>query len=194
MAADNKSLGHFNLEGIPPAPRGMPQIEVTFDVDANGILNVKAKDKASGKEQSIRIEASSGLTPDDIERMKKDAELHAKEDEEKKALADVKNTADMTIFTAEKSLQDHGASLPEELKASVNTKIAELKIAKEGTDKAAIEAKIHELSAEMQKIGELMNASSNSASSDGNGPAENAATDETVKDAPAEEAPTEPAA
>ncbi|HTH93260.1 MAG TPA: molecular chaperone DnaK [Candidatus Paceibacterota bacterium] len=156
MAADNKSLGRFVLEGIPPAPRGMPQIEVTFDVDANGILNVKAKDKASGKEQSIRIEASSGLTPDDIERMKKDAELHAKEDEEKKALADVKNTADMTIFTAEKSLQDN-ANIPEDIKTSVNAKIAELRGVKDGSDKASIETKIHELSTEMQKIGEFMN-------------------------------------
>jgi len=191
MAADNKSLGHFNLDGIPPAPRGMPQIEVTFDVDANGILNVKAKDKASGKEQSIRIEASSGLTPDDIERMKKDAELHAKEDEEKKALADIKNTADMTIFTAEKALQDHGATLPEDLKTSVNTKIAELRTAKDGSDKTAIEAKIHELSAEMQKIGEFMNKANEATVSEAT-PAEGTPADETVKDASAEETPTEP--
>ena len=187
MAADNKSLGHFNLDGIPPAPRGMPQIEVTFDVDANGILNVKAKDKASGKEQSIRIESSSGLTPDDIERMKKDAEMHAAEDGEKKALADVRNTADMTIFTAEKSLQDHGATLPEDLKTAVNAKIGELRTAKEGTDKAAIEAKIHELSTEMQKIGELMNASANSASNDGDAQPEGAAPEGEAKDAKAEE-------
>jgi molecular chaperone DnaK len=192
MAADNKSLGHFNLDGIPPAPRGMPQIEVTFDVDANGILNVKAKDKASGKEQSIRIEASSGLTPDDIERMKKDAELHAKEDEEKKALADVKNTADMTIFTAEKSLQDHSATLPEELKASVNAKIGELRTAKDSSDKTSIETKIHELSAEMQKIGEFMNKANADAQSAEPASAEATAGEGEVKDAPAEEAPTEP--
>jgi molecular chaperone DnaK len=186
MAADNKSLGRFILDGIPPAPRGMPQVEVTFDVDANGILNVKAKDKASGKEQSIRVESSSGLTPDDIERMKKDAELHAAEDLEKKALVDVKNTADMTIFTAEKSLQEHGATLPEDLKATVNAKVAELRTAKEGTDKSAIEAKIHELSAEMQKIGEFMNASQSSASTEG-AAAEGEAASDAVKDAQAEE-------
>jgi len=186
MAADNKSLGHFNLDGIPPAPRGMPQIEVTFDVDANGILNVKAKDKASGKEQSIRVESSSGLTPDDIERMKKDAEMHASEDEEKKKLADIKNTADMTIFTAEKSLQDHGAALSEELKTSVNAKIAELRTAKDGADKDAIEKAVQELSTEMQKIGEEMNKANADAA-----PAEGAAPEAT--DAKAEET-TEPAA
>lgn len=156
MASDNKSLGRFILDGIPPAPRGMPQVEVTFDVDSNGILAVKAKDKASGKEQSIRIEASSGLTPDDIERMKKDAEIHAKEDEEKKALVDVKNSADMNIFTAEKSLADHGDKLPEDLKAAVTAKVDELKKAKEGSDKTAIETAIHALSTELSKIGEHM--------------------------------------
>jgi molecular chaperone DnaK len=192
MAPDNKSLGRFILDGIPPAPRGMPQIEVTFDVDANGILNVKAKDKASGKEQSIRVESSSGLTPDDIERMKKDAEMHAKEDEEKKALADIKNTADMTIFTAEKSLQDHGATLSEELKTSVTAKIAEVKTAKDGTDKAAIETKIHELSAEMQKIGEEMNkATASDAAAQPEGTAE-AAPEGEAKDAKAEETPENP--
>ena len=159
MASDNKSLGRFVLEGIPPAPRGMPQVEVTFDVDANGILNVKAKDKASGKEQSIRIEASSGLTPEDIERMKADAETHAKEDEEKKALVDVKNTADMTIFTAEKSLTEHAAHITEDIKTSVNSAIEEVKKAKEGSDKAAIETAIQSLSTEMSKIGEAVAAS-----------------------------------
>jgi molecular chaperone DnaK len=154
MAADNKSLGRFVLDGIAPAPRGMPQVEVTFDVDANGILAVKAKDKATGKEQSIRIEASSGLSKEDIEKMQKDAELHAKEDEEKKAMADAKNTADMTIFAAEKALQDHGANLTDEIKNGVDAKIAELKTAKEGTDKSSIETKTRELSTEMQKIGE----------------------------------------
>jgi molecular chaperone DnaK len=185
MAADNKSLGRFILDGIPPAPRGMPQVEVTFDVDANGILNVKAKDKTSGKEQSIRVESSAGLTPDDIERMKKDAELHATEDAEKKALVDVKNTAEMTIFTAEKSLQD-AADLPEDIKTGVNAKIAELRTAKDGTDKAAIESKTHELSTEMQKIGEFMNASANASASTDGAAAEGSPEGE-VKDAPAEE-------
>jgi molecular chaperone DnaK len=185
MAADNKSLGRFILDGIPPAPRGMPQVEVTFDVDANGILNVKAKDKTSGKEQSIRVESSAGLTPDDIERMKKDAELHATEDAEKKALVDVKNTAEMTIFTAEKSLQD-AADLPEDIKTGVTAKIAELRTAKDGTDKAAIESKTHELSTEMQKIGEFMNASANASASTDGAAAEGSPEGE-VKDAPAEE-------
>jgi molecular chaperone DnaK len=156
MAADNKTLGRFVLDGIAPAPRGMPQIEVTFDVDANGILNVKAKDKATGKEQSIRIEASSGLTPEDIERMKKDAEIHAKEDEEKKALVDIKNTAEMTIFAAEKALTEHAAHVTDDMKTGIQGKIDELKKAKEGSDKAAITAATQALSTEMQKIGEAV--------------------------------------
>lgn len=154
MASDNKSLGRFVLDGIAPAPRGMPQIEVTFDVDANGILSVKAKDKATGKEQSIRIEASSGLTPEDIEKMKKDAELHAKEDGEKKALVDTKNTADMMIFSAEKAILEHGANITDEIKNAVQAKIDDLKKAKEGSDKSAIESATNALSSEMQKIGE----------------------------------------
>lgn len=178
MANDNKSLGRFVLEGIPPAPRGTPQVEVTFDVDANGILNVKAKDKTSGKEQSIRIEASSGLTDEDIEKMKKDAELHAKEDEEKKALVDVKNNADMTIFAAEKALTDHKEHITDEIKTAVENAIGELKKAKEGSDKAAIETATQTLSTEMQKIGEAM-AKANPASEG----AENSA--DGVKDAEA---------
>jgi molecular chaperone DnaK len=185
MAADNKSLGRFILDGIPPAPRGIPQVEVTFDVDANGILNVKAKDKTSGKEQTIRIEASSGLTPDDIERMKKDAEMHVAEDAEKKVLADIKNTADMTIFTAEKSLQDHADAVPEDVKTDINAKITELRTAKEGTDKAAIETKIHELSTEMQKISEIINKQNADAA-----PAEEAPEGD-VKDAKAEDTTAE---
>lgn len=154
MAADNKSLGRFVLDGIAPAPRGMPQIEVTFDVDSNGILSVKAKDKATGKEQSIRIEASSGLTPEDIEKMKKDAEMNATADAQKKELADAKNTADMMIFSAEKALTEHGANITDEIKSGVQAKIDEAKKAKEGTDKAAMEAATNALSTEMQKIGE----------------------------------------
>lgn len=156
MATDNKSLGRFVLEGIPPAPRGTPQVEVTFDVDANGILNVKAKDKTSGKEQSIRIEASSGLTDEEIEKMKKDAEMHAKEDEEKKMMVDVKNNADTHIFTAEKSLNDHKDQITDDIRDAVQSKIDNLKNVKEGTDKTAIETAIDELSKEMQKIGEVM--------------------------------------
>lgn len=156
MAGDNKSLGRFVLEGIAPAPRGIPQVEVSFDVDANGILAVKAKDKATGKEQSIRIEASSGLSAEDIEKMKKDAELHADEDAKKKELVDTKNTADLTIFTAEKALTEHSAHVTEDIKTGVEEKIKSLKSAKEGDDKATIETAIHELSTEMQKIGEAV--------------------------------------
>jgi len=154
MATDNKSLGRFVLDGIAPAPRGMPQVEVTFDVDANGILSVKAKDKSTGKEQSIRIEASSGLSKEDIEKMTKDAEVHAKEDEEKKALVDTKNTADMIIFSAEKALIEHGEKITEEIKSGVQSKIDEAKKAKDGIDKSEIEKATQALSMEMQKIGE----------------------------------------
>ena len=157
MAADNKSLGRFILDGIPPAPRGMPQIEVSFDVDANGILSVTAKDKASGKTQSIRIEASSGLSKEEIEKMQKDAELHADEDAKKKELADVRNTADMILFTAEKSLKDAGDKVPADVKASVEEKMAAVKTAKEGDNIAAMQSATEALSNEMMKIGEAMN-------------------------------------
>jgi molecular chaperone DnaK len=160
LAANNKSLGRFILEGIAPAPRGIPQVEVTFDVDANGILSVKAKDKATGKEQSIRIEASSGLSKEDIEKMKRDAELHADEDAKKKELIDLRNTAEMTIFSAEKSLTEHKDKITEEIKTAVETKIAELKEVKDKDDKSAIETKTHELSTEMQKIGEAVQKAS----------------------------------
>ncbi len=156
MASDNKSLGKFILDGIPPAPRGMPQIEVTFDVDANGILNVKAKDKASGKEQSIRIEASSGLTEAEIKKMREEAELHADEDAKKKELADEKNTAEMIIFSAEKSLKEYGDKVEATLKTSVEEKIASVRTAKEGTDISVIKTAIEALSTELSKIGEAM--------------------------------------
>ena len=157
MAADNKSLGRFILDGIPPAPRGMPQVEVTFDVDANGILSVTAKDKASGKSQSIRIEASSGLSKEEIAKMQKDAELHADEDIKKKETADTKNTAEMVIFTAEKGLKDAGDKVPADIKTGVEEKIAALKTAKDGDDLAVIKSATEALSNEMMKIGEAMN-------------------------------------
>lgn len=157
MASDNKTLGRFILDGIPPAPRGMPQIEVSFDLDANGILNVKAKDKASGKEQSIRIEASSGLSDADIKRMKEEAEAHAEEDAKKKELADVKNTADMMIFTAEKSLKDYGDKIGPEVKTNIENKINEVKKTKEGSDMSLIKSATESLTSELSKIGEAMN-------------------------------------
>ncbi len=156
MASDNKSLGRFILDGVPPAPRGMPQIEVAFDVDANGILNVTAKDKASGKTQSIKIEASSGLKEEEIKKMQADAELHAEEDKKKKENVDVKNTAEMIIYTAEKALKDNGDKIPAELKDEVNAKITTLRGVKDGADTEAIKKATEELSAEMSKIGEAM--------------------------------------
>ncbi|MFA6386299.1 MAG: molecular chaperone DnaK [Candidatus Paceibacterota bacterium] len=156
MASDNKSLGRFILDGIPPSPRGIPQVEVTFDVDANGILNVKAMDKASGKVQSIRIEASSGLTEADIKKMRDEAEAHADEDVKKKELADHKNTAEMMIFTAEKSVKEYGDKVTPEIKTEIENKITALKTAKDGGDMEAIKKATEELSAEMSKIGEAM--------------------------------------
>jgi len=156
MAADNKSLGRFILEGIPPAPRGMPQVEVTFDVDANGILNVKAKDKATNKENSIRIEASSGLSKDDIEKMKKDAEAHDAEDKKKKEEIEIKNTADHIIYSAEKAVKDNKDKVSAEIVSGVEAKIAAAKTAKEGSDLDALQKATEELSNEMSKIGEAM--------------------------------------
>ncbi len=156
MASDNKSLGRFILDGIPPAPRGMPQVEVTFDIDVNGILNVKAMDKASGKAQSIKIEASSGLKEEDIKKMQQDAEIHAEEDKKKRETVDIKNTAEMIIYTAEKALKDNEAKIPADIKDSVNAKITSLKGVKDGTDSDAIKKATEELSNEMSKIGEAM--------------------------------------
>lgn len=156
MASDNKSLGRFILDGLPPAPRGMPQVEVSFDVDANGILSVKAKDKATNKEQSIRIEASSGLSDTDIERMQEDAKAHEKEDQEKRDLIEVKNAAEQLVYTAEKSLADYGDKAGEEVKNEVQEKIEALKKVKDGTDHGAIRSASEELSRALSKIGEAM--------------------------------------
>lgn len=160
MASDNKSLGRFILDGIPPAPRGMPQVEVAFDVDANGILNVKAKDKATNREQSIRIEASSGLSKEDIERMKKDAEIHADEDSKKKEVIEAKNLAEQLIYTAEKSLKDHGDKIPEDTKKSITEKMEALRKEKETQNKEAIVSATSALSTELQKIGEIISKAS----------------------------------
>ncbi len=154
MATDNRSLGKFILDGIPPAPRGIPQVEVSFDIDANGILSVKAKDKTSGKEQSIRIEASSGISEADIARMQTEAEAHAEEDKKRKESADIKNIAEQTAYTAEKSLRDYADKIPAELKASVEEKIKLAREASAGTDSALIKSATEALSTEMSKIGE----------------------------------------
>jgi molecular chaperone DnaK len=156
MAADNKSLGRFVLDGIPPAPRGMPQIEVTFDIDANGILNVKAVDKATGKEQSIKITGSTGLTKEEVERMTKEAEAHAAEDTEKKEKVEARNQADSLIFTAEKSLKDAGDKVAEDVKKEVEEKISALKGVLDSGSKEDLETKTKELSESLQKIGQAM--------------------------------------
>ncbi len=156
MAADNKSLGTFILDGIPPAPRGMPQIVVKFDVDSNGVLNVTAMDKSTNKEQTIRIEANSGLTKDDIERMKQDAEAHASEDLKKKELIETKNIADQLIYTAERSLTEHKDSISTEIKTAVEEKVKALREIKDADDGELIKTRTQELSTELQKIGEAM--------------------------------------
>lgn len=158
MAADNKSLGRFVLDGIPPAPRGMPQIEVTFDIDASGILSVKAKDKASGKEQSIKITGSTGLSKDEVEKMTKEAEAHAEEDRVKKEQIEAKNAADSLIFTTEKALKDAGDKVPAEVKKEVEDKVTALKGVLESGSKEDIETKTKDLSESLSKIGQAMNA------------------------------------
>jgi molecular chaperone DnaK len=144
-AGDNKSLGQFNLEGIPPAPRGMPQIEVTFDIDANGILNVSAKDKNTGKEQKIVIKASSGLNEDEIKRMVKDAEAHAEEDRKFRELVETRNKADALMHTTEKSLKELGDKVPGAERAKIEAAMSDLKTALSGDDKDIIDRKAQAL-------------------------------------------------
>ncbi|MDQ1283962.1 MAG: molecular chaperone DnaK [Patescibacteria group bacterium] len=156
MAADNKTLGRFILDGIPPSPRGIPQVEVTFDIDANGILSVKAKDKATGKEQSIRIEASTGLSKEEVEKMKKDAELHAEEDKKKKELVETRNMADTLVFTTEKAIRDAGDKITAEEKKPVEEAIEKLKKVKDGDSVEEIKKATEEMSQAAQKIGEKL--------------------------------------
>ena len=156
MAADNKMLGQFDLVGIPPAPRGSPQIEVAFDIDANGIVNVSAKDKATNKEQTIRIQASGGLSDADIEQMVADAEQHAAEDQKRRRLVDVRNQADSLIYTTEKALAEHGDAVSAEDRAAIEGAVADLKQAMEGEDADAIESRADALAQASQKLGEAM--------------------------------------
>ncbi|MBI3981101.1 Hsp70 family protein, partial [Candidatus Microgenomates bacterium] len=156
MAADNKSLGRFILDGIPPAPRGVPQIEVTFDIDANGILNVTAKDKATGKAQSIKITGSTGLSKDEIDKMTREAETHADEDKEKMEKVETRNKADTLIFTAEKSLKDAGDKVPADVKKNVEEKVAALKSILDTGSKDELNAKSEELSQVLSQIGSNM--------------------------------------
>lgn len=161
MASDNKSLGKFILDGIPPAPRGVPQVEVTFDIDANGILNVSAKDKATSKEQKITITGSTGLNKEEVERMTKEAEAHAEEDKKKREEVDMRNQADTLIFTAERSLKDGGDKVLAEIRTDVEQKISELKSVKDSGSAEDIKAKSDALSEALQKIGASMYGQTN---------------------------------
>jgi len=153
MASDNKTLGKFILDGIPPTLRGIPQVEVTFDIDANGILNVSAKDKATGKSQSIRIESSIGLSKEEIEKMKKEAELHAEEDKKRQELIQARNTADTLIYTCEKTLSEAKDKIKSEDKKEIEEKIESLKKIKDSDNIEEIKTKTNELSQAIQKAG-----------------------------------------
>jgi molecular chaperone DnaK len=171
MAADNKSLGRFILDGLPPAPRGMPQIEVAFDIDTNGILHVTAKDKGTNKEQHITIQGSTGLSKEEIDKMQKDAEIHAEEDKKKKDLIDARNNADAMVFNMEKQMREHDAKISEDLKKKVNTKIGDLKdlLKKENASAEELKKATEALSTEAQEIGKAIYAASASGTGAGAG-------------------------
>jgi molecular chaperone DnaK len=184
MAADNKLLGQFDLVGIPPAPRGLPQIEVTFDIDANGIVNVSAKDKASGKEQTIRIQASGGLTEADIQRMVKEAQAHAEEDKRRRELVEARNQADAAIYTVEKSLKEAEGRVPANVKSEIEQAVSELKGAMKGEDVGRIKQVTSRLSQAATRLGEAMNRA---AADSGGGSGEGAQGESDVVDAEFEE-------
>jgi molecular chaperone DnaK len=184
MAADNKLLGQFDLVGIPPAPRGLPQIEVTFDIDANGIVNVSAKDKASGKEQTIRIQASGGLTEADIQRMVKEAQAHAEEDKRRRELVEARNQADAAIYTVEKSLKEAEGRVPANVKSEIEQAVSELKDAMKGEDVGRIKQVTSRLSQAATRLGEAMNRA---AADSGGGSGEGAQGESDVVDAEFEE-------
>ncbi len=167
MAADNKMLGNFDLMGIPPAPRGVPQVEVTFDIDANGIVNVSAKDKATGKEQQIRIQASGGLSEADIDKMVKDAESHAEEDKKRKAAVEAKNHAEALVHSTEKALAEHGDKIGEADRSGIENAMADLKEALKGDDADAIQQKTNALAQASMKLGEAMYKQQQEAASGG---------------------------
>jgi molecular chaperone DnaK len=167
MAAYNKSLGKFQLTGIPPAPRGVPQIEVAFDIDADGILNVSAKDLGTGKEQKIEIKAGSGLADDEIKRMVQDAEAHAEDDKKRKAAVEAKNHAESLVHSTEKALAEHGTKVSEGDRRAIENALADLKEALKGTDAEAISAKANTLAQASMKLGEAMYKSQQDGGSDG---------------------------
>ena len=173
MAADNKILGNFELVGIPPAPRGTPQIEVTFDIDSNGIVSVSAKDKGTGKEQKIQIQASGGLSEDEIQKMVKDAEANKEADKKKRETVDARNQADSLVFSTEKSLKEHGDKVSAEEKKSIENGISALKKSLEGTDIEDIKKKTQSLIQVSMKLGEAVYKSqqkTNNNNKDGGGP------------------------
>lgn len=167
MASDNKLLGEFELVGLPPAPRGMPQIEVTFDIDANGIVTVSAKDKTTGKEQQITIRSSGGLSEDEIEKMVREAELHAQRDQERKALIDVKNSAETTIYSIEKSLGEYKDKIPGEVAKEIEDAIADLRKAASGDNVEEIKSKMDAANKAVSKIGQHMQGGSDGGSTPG---------------------------
>jgi molecular chaperone DnaK len=158
FAKDNRTLGMFNLEGLPPAPRGLPQIEVAFDIDANGIVHVSAKDLATSKEQRIRIETSSGLSETEVERMVKDAESHAKDDQERKRQVEVRNNADQLVYATEKTLREHGDKIQPSDKAAVESALEKLRDALKGDNTSAIENAMNEVNRASHKLAEAMYA------------------------------------
>ena len=192
MAADNKNLGQFNLEGLPPAPRGVPQIEVAFDIDANGIVNVSATDKATGKEQAIRIEASGGLSDDDIDQMVKDAEANAEADKERRESVEVRNNAESLIHATEKSISENEDTVEAEDREAAEAAIAELRTALEGDNKAEIEAKAQALTQAAMKIGEAVYKAQQEAAGEAAAEAD-AQDEENIVDADFEEVPEEDA-
>jgi molecular chaperone DnaK len=187
MAADNKMLGQFDLVGIPPAPRGVPQIEVTFDIDANGIVNVAATDKATAKEQSIRIQASGGLTDADIDRMVKEAESHAEEDKQRRELVEIRNQAEALVHSTERMLKDYGDKVPAGDKNVVEAAVAELKTAIQGEDKDLIKQKVDALAQASMKLGEAMYQASQGGAGGGGPSAEPGSPDDKVVDVDFEE-------
>ncbi|MEC9244560.1 MAG: molecular chaperone DnaK [Pseudomonadota bacterium] len=187
MAADNKSLGRFDLTGLPPAPRGVPQIEVTFDIDANGIVNVSAKDKGTGKEQAIRIQASGGLSDDEIETMVKDAESNAEADKKRREAVEAKNQAEALIHSTEKSLGEYGDKVSEEEKKAIEDALAELKTAVEGDDAEDIKAKTNALAEASMKLGQAMYEASQAEAAEADAAADEKASGDDVVDADFEE-------
>jgi molecular chaperone DnaK len=182
MAANNKLLGQFDLVGIPPAPRGVPQIEVTFDIDANGIVSVNAKDKATGKEQTIRIQASGGLSEGDINRMVKEAEEHAAEDKRTKELAEAKNHGDALIHSTEKAVSEHGSKVSDADRTAIENAIASLKEAIKGDDADDIKTKTNNLAQASMKLGEAMYKAAQGGPGDGGATGPGAGAGEQPKD------------